>query len=68
MVKFIKAEDIPEEMNALAFWVSSRGETMWQMSKSAQGAKQIMTRHNNAAQYGWQIISTNDRQHGIMVW
>lgn len=68
MAKFIKAEDIPADMNAVAFWETSHGETMWQMSKSVRGAKMIRARHTDSPSHGWATIETSDRINGMMIW
>lgn len=68
MAKFIKAQDIPEDMNALAFWTDSDGNTEYQMSKTLRGAKIVKSRHTDNPVYGWMTIEPHDRENGIMVW
>ena len=68
MAKMITPDLIPAEMQAVAFWTTSHGETMWQLSKSVRGAKSISSRHKNSSSFGWAVIEDTDRVHGKMIW
>lgn len=68
MAKFIAPEDIPTDVEAVAFWKTAQGETMWQFSKSVRGAKMISAKHKKSSEHGWATIESTDRTHGKMIW
>lgn len=68
MAKFIPAEDIPADIEAIAFWEDSHGNTQWQMSKSIRGAKLIVAKHTDSPKRGWSAIDGAERTHGKMIW
>lgn len=68
MSKFIKAQDIPADAEAIAFWQDENGTTQVQMSKSVRGAKMIASKHKESPEFGWTVIDDKDQAHGRMVW
>ena len=69
MAKFSPAENIPADMEALAFWEDSHGNTQYQFSKSVRGAKLVSARHPEGASWGWRSIEPSERSvMGIMIW
>lgn len=67
MSKFIKGEDIPADVTAVAFWEED-GQTQYQYSRTPRGAKMISSKHKDSPTRGWSVIEKTDREHGLMIW